>query len=98
VKNIDRYVSLAVIAALLAINILGFVIAAVDKYKARRRRWRIPERTFFILALFCGSAGVYLGLLMFRHKTRHWYFMLGIPAILAAQILTACFLYYRFQV
>jgi uncharacterized membrane protein YsdA (DUF1294 family) len=79
---------LRIIAALLVlVNIAGFITAAVDKYKARRRLWRIPERTFFIIAALGGCPGVYLGLVLFRHKTRHLSFMLGIPAIFFIQLM-----------
>lgn len=56
---------------------------------------RTPERTLFLIAALGGSAGVWLGMYAFRHKTRHWYFVLGIPAILAAQLLLGWFLYSR---
>ena len=51
----------------------------VDKYRAIRRRWRIPEATLFILALVGGACGGTVGMYSFRHKTKHWYFVLGIP-------------------
>lgn len=74
------------------INILGFVLVALDKYKARKHLWRIPEKSFFLIAIIGGSVGVYISMLLFRHKTRHWYFMLGIPVILALQLILAYFL------
>lgn len=77
---------------LLFFNTAGLVIVALDKQKARKKRWRIPEKTFFLLSAAGGSVGVYAGLLLFRHKTRHWYFMLGIPLILAFQLFLAYFL------
>lgn len=71
---------------LFAINFAGFVTVGVDKYKSRKRLWRIPERVLFWFAIIGGSIGVYIGLLMFKHKTRRWYFMIGIPLIIAIQI------------
>ena len=59
----------------------------VDKHKARKRARRIPESTLFVLALIGGSLGSILGMHLFRHKTRHWYFLYGLPAILIIQIL-----------
>ena len=59
----------------------------VDKLKARKRSWRIPESTLFVLALIGGSIGSIAGMHLFRHKTRHWYFLYGMPAILIIQIL-----------
>jgi uncharacterized membrane protein YsdA (DUF1294 family) len=78
---------------LVAINIAGFFIAAADKRKAAKKRRRIPEKWFFLLSLMGGCPGVYAGLLIFRHKTRHWYFMWGIPAIFALQLGILLFLF-----
>jgi uncharacterized membrane protein YsdA (DUF1294 family) len=75
------------------INLVGFVITGIDKYKASRSLWRIHERTFFWLVLMGGAPGVYLGLLVFRHKTRRMSFMIGIPLIFAFQILGIILLY-----
>ena len=72
---------------LLFINMAGFIVTGLDKYKARRRLWRIPERVFFWFAIVGGCPGIYIGFLIFRHKTRHWYFMYGIPVIFALQML-----------
>ena len=67
-------------------NIVGFAIMGIDKRKAIKRTFRIPEATLFIVALIGGSIGSILGMQVFRHKTRHWYFVFGMPAILAIQI------------
>ena len=64
----------------------------VDKYKARKNRWRIPERTLIGSAFLGGSVGALLGMYTFRHKTRHLKFTLGVPAILIAQIALAVWL------
>ena len=58
----------------------------IDKRKAIKRTFRIPEATLFIVALIGGSIGSILGMQVFRHKTRHWYFVFGMPAILVVQI------------
>lgn len=71
---------------LLVLNGIGFMIMGIDKQKARKKRWRIPEKTFFIVSLLGGSAGTWAGMYAFRHKTRHWYFVIGIPLILLLQI------------
>ncbi len=68
------------------INIVGFAIMGIDKRKAIKRTFRIPEATLFIVALIGGSIGSIVGMQVFRHKTRHWYFVFGMPAILAIQI------------
>jgi uncharacterized membrane protein YsdA (DUF1294 family) len=59
----------------------------LDKHKAQKRQWRIPESTLFVLALIGGSVGSILGMRVFHHKTRHWYFVYGMPAILIVQVL-----------
>ena len=74
------------------INIVGFAIMGIDKRKAIKRTFRIPEATLFIVALIGGSVGSILGMQVFRHKTRHWYFVFGMPAILAIQIALFIFL------
>ena len=71
---------------LLIINALSFLLMLADKRKAQQNLWRIPEKTLFTAALFGGSIGSILGMYLCRHKTRHWYFVLGMPAILIAQI------------
>ena len=74
------------------INIVGFAIMGIDKRKAMKRAFRIPEATLFIVALIGGSVGSILGMQVFRHKTRHWYFVFGMPAILIVQIALLIFL------
>lgn len=71
---------------LLIINAVGFLLMLVDKYKAKKNRWRIPERTLILTALFGGSIGTLLGMYTVRHKTQHPKFTMGIPLILAAQL------------
>ena len=63
-----------------------------DKGRAIKHKWRIPEKTLFLLAIIGGSIGSNLGMYTFRHKTKHWYFVWGIPAILLAQIALAVWL------
>ena len=75
-----------VISAILAINLLGFVLAGVDKRRAVRKRWRIPERQLLLVAFLGGSVGLYLGFRVFRHKTRHPKFMIGVPLVLLLQV------------
>ena len=77
---------------LLLINAAAFVLMHADKRRARKNRWRIPERTLIGTAVLGGSIGALLGMRCFRHKTRHPKFTLGIPAILIAQIALAVFL------
>ena len=75
-----------VLLYLLTINAAGFLSMLVDKHKAKKNQWRIPERTLLLIALLGGSIGSLLGMYTVRHKTKHLKFTLGIPLILAAQI------------
>lgn len=74
---------------LLIINALGFLLMLVDKWKARKNRWRVRESTLLLIAALGGSVGSLLGMYLFRHKTLHLKFTLGIPLILAAQCIAA---------
>jgi uncharacterized membrane protein YsdA (DUF1294 family) len=67
------------------VNLLAFLLAAFDKRAAIRRKQRIPEKTLFLWAVLGGSVGLYLSMLLFRHKTRHLSFMLGVPVIFIVQ-------------
>ena len=80
---------------LLLINAAAFLLMLVDKLKAKKTRWRIPERTLFGSALLGGSIGAILGMYTFRHKTRHLSFTLGMPAILIAQVALAIWIFLK---
>lgn len=80
---------------LIAINLVTFAVYGADKRRARRSAWRVPEKTLFLLPLLGGSVGALLGMRVFRHKTKHWYFVWGIPLILLAQAALAVWLLYR---
>ncbi len=82
----------AILAVLGLLNVTGLMLVASDKHKARKGLWRVPEKAFFLIAFIGGSIGIYAGMLLFRHKTKHWYFMTGIPAILILQVILAFFL------
>ena len=83
------------IAIYLAImNLAGFLCMAADKSKARRNKWRVPEATLFLFAIFGGSIGCYLGMRVFRHKTQKPAFYIGIPVIIGVQLLIV--LYFLF--
>ena len=84
-----------VVSTLLLLNALAFGVYGVDKWSARRGWRRVPEKTLFALALFGGSVGAFLGMRVFRHKTRHWYFAFGIPAIIVAQAALIAFVCFR---
>lgn len=75
------------------INIAGFVIMGIDKKRAVRGAWRISERSLFLLAWLGGSLGCFLGMQYFRHKTRHWYFQLGMPIIFLLELIILAIVY-----
>ena len=83
----ERVTPLLIYLALL--NAAALAAMGIDKWRARHDRWRVRERTLFLLALLGGSIGAILGMLLFRHKTRHWYFRYGLPAILLLQLAAA---------
>lgn len=68
------------------INIIGFFSMLIDKRRAIKNKWRIPEKTLFLIAVIGGSVGSIAGMRLFRHKTKHWYFAYGMPAILIVQL------------
>jgi uncharacterized membrane protein YsdA (DUF1294 family) len=78
---------------LVIVNILAFLLMGIDKRKAKKGAWRIPERTLFLSALIGGSLGANLGMQLFRHKTKHRSFVIGMPAILIVQLLLGFLLY-----
>lgn len=82
-----------VLIYLLIINAAGFLLMRIDKGKARKNRWRIPEATLITVAALGGSAGSLLGMYLFRHKTRHLKFTLGIPLILAVQVVIVVWIF-----
>lgn len=82
----------AIIIYIVLINIAGFASMGIDKWKAKHRQWRIPEATLFALAIFGGSLGAVIGMYSFRHKTKHWYFVYGLPAILALHLILIAYL------
>ena len=77
----------------LTINALGFLLMLVDKHKARKNRWRIPEATLMGIAALGGSIGSLIGMYTVRHKTKHLKFAIGIPLILILQLAAAYFVY-----
>ena len=74
---------------LVLVNAWAFVLMLADKLKAKKGAWRIPEATLIGSALLGGSIGAIAGMYLFRHKTRHIKFSLGLPLILAAQLILA---------
>lgn len=81
---------------LVMINTVAFMLMGFDKRRAKRNAWRIPEKTLFGSALLGGSIGAIVGMQVFRHKTRHLSFQIGMPAILILQIALGIFVIMRF--
>ena len=76
---------IAIVVILLVMNGLAFVLMGLDKAKAKAGAWRIPEKTLFLVTALFGGLGGTLGMTFFRHKTKHWYFKYGFPALLMVQ-------------
>ena len=71
---------------LLAVNVLTFIVYGVDKWKAQRGRWRVPEATLMGLAALGGSVGAWMAMQLFRHKTQKKKFRYGVPALFVLQV------------
>lgn len=80
---------------LIAVNIAAFLLFGIDKRKAIRGEWRVPEGTLLSLAVFGGAPGAMIGMRVFHHKTKHPKFYVGIPVILAMEIAVLCFSHIR---
>jgi uncharacterized membrane protein YsdA (DUF1294 family) len=82
---------------LFLINLFAFFLMGVDKLKAKQRGFRVPEATIFTAAVFGGSLGAWLGIYYFQHKTKRWYFVYGMPTILALQVIGVLALLYYYE-
>lgn len=74
------------LVVLTVMNLLAFALMGIDKMKAKSGAWRIPEKTLFLVTALFGGLGGTLGMKVFRHKTKHWYFKWGFPVLLVVQI------------
>lgn len=83
IKNIIIY--------LIIINVIGFLAMLIDKKKAQKGSWRIPEKTLFIITLLGGGIGTIAGMYIFRHKTKKLKFTIGFPTILITEIFVAVY-------
>ena len=83
---IGRTLLIIFIIYYLLINLIGLIIMGIDKRKAIKGAYRIPEATLFCAALLGGALGTTLGMNIFRHKTKHWYFVVGMPLIFFVQL------------
>ncbi len=85
IKNIIIY--------FIVINIIGFFIMWLDKYKAKKGKWRIPEKTLFIITALGGGIGTTIGMYTFRHKTQKLNFIIGFPFITILEIVTIIYFF-----
>ena len=81
-----EYLFYAVGIYLLVVNLWAFALMGIDKRRAKKDVWRVKEKTLFLPVLLGGGVGGILGMKMFRHKTKHWYFRFGFPAILILEL------------
>ena len=84
-----------IIIYLLIINLITFFMFGIDKWKAKRNAWRIPEKTLLIGAVLGGTIGAFAGMEVFHHKTKHMKFTVGIPVILVLQVVLIYFICFR---
>ena len=78
--------------AIIAMNLIAFVLMGVDKFKAKTGKRRIPEKTLFLFAILFGGLGGTFGMYSFRHKTKHWYFALFFPLLAVLQLAAIIYL------
>ncbi|MCR4843041.1 MAG: DUF1294 domain-containing protein [Eubacterium sp.] len=81
-----------VLVYLLVMNVIGLGAMGLDKSRAKNGEWRIPEKTLFMISIIGGSVGTWAGMYLFRHKTKHWYFVIGMPLILVLQVVAVIFI------
>ena len=76
-------------------SLIAFAAFGLDKYKAKTDKWRTPEKTLFLLAIIGGGVGAFLGMQVFRHKTKHQQFVIGIPLIMIVQLAIIAWLWIK---
>lgn len=82
-------------AYLLVVNITSFILYGIDKYKARKGKWRISEATLLVMAAIGGSVGAWAGMKLWHHKTLHKKFTIGVPLIFILQVALVVYLHVR---
>ena len=81
---------------LLCVNVIAFAMYGIDKRKAVKDQWRIPEKTLLLAALIGGAVGAFAGMQIFHHKTKHWKFILGVPACMILHIVLGILYWWYF--
>ena len=84
-----KYFYMIYAAAIVTMSLVAFVLYYADKVKAKKGAWRIKEAVLLGCGFFCGAIGALLGMQVFRHKTKHWYFVAGLPIIFFIQLAIA---------
>lgn len=79
-----------------AINIIAFIVYGIDKLKAKKGYWRIPESTLLLLAAIGGSIGAWCGMMVWRHKTKHLKFRIGVPVVFLLQFALLVYVYAKY--
>lgn len=87
-----------IIIYLLIINIIGFIIMYIDKQKAKKHKWRIPEKTLLYITLLGGGIGTISGMYTFRHKTQKYGFVIGFPTITIVEIIFIVYYIIKFNI
>lgn len=85
-----------IIIILTIINIITFIVYGIDKQKAKKGCWRISEATLLLLAAIGGSIGAWCGMMIWRHKTKHWKFKIGVPLIFLLQFALLVYVYVKY--
>ena len=85
----------AAVLYLIVVNIIAFFLYGADKHKAKKGAWRISEKTLLLIAVIGGNIGAILGMHIFHHKTKHWYFRYGLPVLLIAQVVLVVCIHQR---
>lgn len=86
-----------ILAYMLVINLIAFILYGIDKNKAKKKKWRIPEKTLIGVGAIGGSVGALLGMYVFRHKTKHWHFRILLPIFLVLQVLIIAGVWYKIK-
>ena len=87
-----------VLIYLAVINVVTFFVYGIDKWKAKKSKWRVPEATLLMMAILGGSIGAWLGMKVWHHKTLHKKFRYGVPAIIIVQLTLIGYILYRFEI
>lgn len=86
-----------VIIYLAVMNVVGLAAMGMDKAKAKSGAWRIPEKTLFLFSIIGGSLGTWAGMYLFRHKTKHWYFVVFMLLIFVMHVAAAVIIFYVYR-